>query len=155
MLNIDLLAYSNLLRYKTQQQKRYIWDEIRQKYLVVQPEELVRQLFVTYLQHDRQTPANRISIEKMLTVHDLQKRYDVLVFDAEWQPALLVECKAAHIPLDQAVFDQIATYNIPLRVPYLVVTNGIATYCAQLDFERQTYVFLSEIPMYKSLILKG
>lgn len=148
ILNLDLLDYNKFLKYKTQSQKRYIWDSIRQKYLVLQPEELVRQLFITYLQHDRQIPLTRISVEKMLIINDLQKRYDVLVFDEKWQPAVLVECKAPHIPLNQAVFDQIATYNIPLRVPYLVVTNGVATYCAQLDFEQQSYVFLPEIPIF-------
>ena len=81
-----------------------------------------------------------------LTLNGLMKRCDILVYDTDFKPFLLVECKSAKVPIDQAVFDQIARYNLKFKVPYLMVTNGLATFCCQIDYTTEGYHFLSEIP---------
>lgn len=83
-----------------------------------------------------------------LSVNTLMKRCDILLFDTHFKPFMLVECKSAKIPIDQAVFDQIARYNLKFKVPYLMVTNGLATYCCQIVYDIEGYHFLSEIPNF-------
>ena len=110
-----------------------IHDPIRRKYLVQTPEETVRQLTVQYLIEEKGYPQNRISVEKALKVNELTKRFDILVFERAMKPFLLVECKAPNIPISQDTFRQIAIYNMPLSVRFLMVTNGNDTYCCEMD----------------------
>lgn len=145
-LDLDLLRYRHRLDLRERGGKRFVFGALRRKELVLTPEELVRQLLVHYLEENRQYPRNRIAVEKLVRVNGLPKRCDLLVFDAETLPYLLVECKRADVPLTDAVFAQIARYNLPLRVPYLLVTNGRDTYCCAMDYERQRFTFLAEVP---------
>ena len=86
--------------------------------MVLQPEELVRQLVVHYLMSEKNYPLSKMRVEMGLTVNERQKRCDILLFDNNFQPFLLVECKAATIPIDQTTFEQIARYNLVFRVPF-------------------------------------
>ncbi|MEL7222342.1 MAG: type I restriction enzyme HsdR N-terminal domain-containing protein [Bacteroidota bacterium] len=149
MLELSLSDYQSHLRIKKQANKRYLWDEIRAKWLVLQPEELVRQLLIHYLLNQHQVSKNRIAIERGIKVNQLQKRCDILIYDQAMNPWLLVECKAPSVKLNQAVFRQIATYNMPLQVPYLLVCNGPHAYCCAIDFAEQTFIFLEELPVYE------
>ena len=124
-----------------------VWDSIRAKWLVLQPEEMVRQLLVLYLQ-DCGVNKNRIAIERGLEVNGLAKRCDMLVYDPQMNPWLLVECKAPQVRLTQATFRQIAAYNLPLRVPHLLVCNGPEAYCCTLDWETENHRFLTALPVY-------
>lgn len=148
LLDLDLPQYQADLRIKTEDGVRYIWDVIRAKWLILQPEEWVRQLLVLHLLAKADVNRNRIAIERGLQVNQLKKRTDILVFDRAMDPWLLVECKAPSVPLDERVFRQIATYNMPLQVPYLLVCNGPQAYCCHIDFEQQTFVFLPDLPTY-------
>ncbi len=148
LLDLDLTQYQADLRVKTDGDTRYIWDTIRAKWLVLQPEEWVRQLLVYYLLDKAGVNRNRIAIERGLQVNQLKKRTDVLVFDKAMCPWLLIECKAPSVSLDERVFRQIATYNMPLQVPYLLVCNGPHAYCCRIDFEEQSFTFLPELPLY-------
>lgn len=147
MIELDLLAKQSHLRVKVKDDVRYLFDAIRKKWLVIQPEELVRQLIILYLIEELQYNKNRIHIEMGLRVNDLQKRCDILVYDEQMHPFLLVECKAPSVKVNQAVFRQIATYNLPLQVPYLLVTNGQVSYCCRMNYEKRTYEFVNTIPV--------
>lgn len=149
-LHIDFLQYRSQIKTRKAEQKTWIWDFIRQKYLVLLPEELVRQLVLHYLIDDRGYNKNRIGIEKGLKVNGLSKRCDILVYDQQIRPLLLVECKAPEVPLTQSTFEQIARYNLPLQVDFLVVTNGRHTYCCKINYEEESFTFLEAIPKSKS-----
>ncbi len=146
MIALDLLAFQYALQVKKQAEQNLIFDCIRRKWLVLQPEELVRQLLVQYLLSEKQYPKNRFALEKGLKINQLGKRYDVLIYNYDMKPFLLAECKAPQITLNDAVFRQIANYNMSLQVQYLLVTNGIQTYCCKMDYDTQSYEFVNEIP---------
>lgn len=146
MFELELMKYKDELKIRREADKRLIFDPIRKKWLVLQPEEVVRQLVVQFLIQEKGYNKNRINIEKGLTVNDLSKRCDILVYDQQLAPFLLVECKAPHVDITQDVFKQIAWYNMPLKVNYLLVTNGVASFCCVMDYERQSYEFLDHVP---------
>jgi len=148
MIAVDYTHYKGQIVVKKKEGKRWIFDQIRRKYLVLQPEELVRQLVICYLLKERAYNQNRIAIEKKLEVNGMTKRCDILVFQKDMQPWLLVECKAPGVALSEATFRQVALYNMPLQVQYLMVTNGHTTYCCRMDYEQNDFEFLEEIPAY-------
>ncbi len=146
MTNLNLPKYS--FRIKNKENKRYIFDKIRKKDLVLTEEEWVRQNFVAYLNIDKKYPLSLIAIEKQCSVNDLVKRTDILVFDKSGSPHIIVECKAPQVQINQDTFDQIARYNMELNATYLIVTNGLQHYYCQIDHKAQRYQFLKEIPNY-------
>ncbi|WP_452231264.1 type I restriction enzyme HsdR N-terminal domain-containing protein [Lacinutrix sp. MEBiC02404] len=135
-------------RSKNSENKTLIYDEIRKKFVVLQPEEWVRQHCVQYLMQEKGFPKSLINVEKELKVNNLRKRYDIVVFNPDGSIHLIVECKSAKIKIDQTTFDQIARYNLALNATYLMVTNGINHYYCEMDFEAERYQFLTEIPDY-------
>ena len=126
--------------------KFYIFDLIRKKELLITPEEWVRQHFVQYLIQQKGYSKNLISLEKGLQLNELKKRTDILVFDSNGLPLVLVECKAPKIKITQDVFDQAARYNMIYRVKYLVVTNGLEHFYCEMDYECESYRFIEELP---------
>ena len=149
ILNIDFLKYKNNLRIRrTATDKLEVYDVVRRKFMILQPEELVRQLVVHHLISEKNYPLSKMRVEMGLTVNERQKRCDILVFDNNFQPFLLVECKAATIPIDQTTFEQIARYNLVFRVPFLLVTNGISTFCCQMDYTTEAVTFMTELPSF-------
>ena len=147
MIDIDLHTYREKLKLKKERGKVYIFDIIRKKYLVLQPEELIRQLTIHYL-IERGYPKEKIQVEKGLIVNGLPRRFDIIVYNAEFEPYLLVECKAHTVQIDQKTFDQMAIYNLAVRAPYLMACNGVQTYCCKLNFSEKTFEHLSAIPDY-------
>ena len=128
-----------------------IFDFVRKKYVVLNPEEWVRQNFVRYLVEERKYPASLIAIEKTITVNKLKKRCDIVVYSRDRKPIIMVECKSSSIKISQSTFDQAARYNISLNVKYLIVTNGINHYSCIIEKDKSSYVFLEHIPFYKEL----
>lgn len=145
-INLPLMDFQDRLLLKTEGGRRYLFDSIRRKWVVLQPEEMVRQLLIHFLIEIKGYNKNRIAVERALEVNGLAKRCDILVFDDLLNPFLLIECKAPQVPVNQDVFRQIATYNLPLKVPYLLVSNGPTTYCCKILYENEDYIFLNEIP---------
>lgn len=146
LLDLPFTDLIDQLNIKTEDGKKYIWDEIRKKWYVLQPEEFVRQLVIKYLIDIQQFNKNKIQVEKGFIINELEKRFDILVYDDNFNPYLLVECKRPEIKIDQKVFDQISVYNIALKVPYLLVTNGPESYCCEVNFEDKSYSFMNELP---------
>lgn len=129
-----------------------MWDEIRRKWVVCTPEEWVRQHCIRFMVEACGYPPGLLAVEKGLKVNGLSRRTDVVVYSRQQQPILIVECKAPEVALSQATFDQVARYNLTLRVPYLLITNGLSHYCCKVDFESNSYSFLREIPRYEELV---
>ncbi|PIQ15602.1 MAG: restriction endonuclease subunit R [Flavobacteriales bacterium CG18_big_fil_WC_8_21_14_2_50_32_9] len=149
MYSLNLPDYPHKI--KQENNKAYIFDFIRKKYLVLTPEEWVRQHFVHYLITLKKFPSSLIVIEKGLKLNEMQKRADVLVYNKNGNPLVLVECKAATVKITQETFNQIARYNMVFHVPYLIVTNGLQHYCCKIDFNNQSFAFLDDIPMFDEM----
>ena len=131
--------------------KTEVFDEFRKKYVVLTPEEWVRQQFLWYLVDLKNYPASLIAVEKGLTLNRLKKRFDAVVYNNRGLPAMLIEFKSADIKSEQNVFDQIAVYNLQLRVKYLIITNGLQHYCCMMDYKKKQYQFLKETPFFNEL----
>lgn len=145
-LDLDLTIWKKNLRLKKEGDKAFLFDPIRNKWMVLQPEEVVRQLMVQYLIQVKAYSKNRIWVEQGLQVNELQKRSDILVYDDHGRPLIMVECKSPKVGITNEVLHQIANYNLPLQVPFLIVTNGPCTCCCQMDYENKNYEFLDDIP---------
>ncbi len=129
----------------------YIFDDTRNKYLLLTPEEWVRQNCLHYLRKNKNYPGSLLAVEKSITLNNKLLRYDIVAYSKAGTPLLLVECKAPEVPITQSVFDQIAAYNLKLEVPYLLVTNGLSHFSCKVDLENSKFIFLKEIPDYKSI----
>jgi len=135
-------------RSKSTENKVSIFDGIRKKFIILQPEEWVRQHCVHYLINEKKFPKSLINVEKELTMNGLKKRYDIVIFNSDGSIHLIVECKSHKINIDQTTFDQIARYNLVLNASYLMVTNGLNHYYCEMDMEAESYSFLKNIPDY-------
>ncbi len=148
MIKPDLLQYEGMLRTKRADGKTLLFDRIRKKWLVLQPEELVRQLLVTWLVEAHQYNPRRMSLERGLLFNGLARRYDLLVYDPEMRPFLLAECKAPAVDLDAGAARQIALYNMVLQVPYLLLTNGRYLCLYAIDHQEKSFEKLGQVPPY-------
>lgn len=144
MLKLNLPSFEHKIKKKDG--KLFIWDRIRKKYIVLQPEEWVRQHFVNYLIEEKKVPPAMISLELGQQYNTLSKRCDIVVWNNELKPVLLVECKASHIELSESTFFQAATYNSLLNVRFLVLTNGIEHY--YYSNPESGFTMVSELPDY-------
>ncbi len=149
MIKLDLIAYKNSLQIEEREGKRVVYDPIRRKHIIVQPEELVRQLFLQYLLQNKQYDKNRIAIEKGITINGRLKRFDMFIYRKDMSPFMLVECKAPTIKITEATFRQAAWYNFELKADYLLVTNGIHTHCCAIQHEEKQYTHLDFIPDFE------
>jgi hypothetical protein len=150
MQKLNLPEYP--LKFKEISDKLSIFDPVRKRYVVVTPEEWVRQNFLLFLINDKKYPPSLLAVEKKIVFNTLTKRCDIVLYNNKGEALLIVECKAPDIDVSQKTFDQIARYNMKLKVNYLVVTNGLKHYCCFIDFEKNDYRFLEEIPDYNNLI---
>lgn len=142
MIRIEYPSFP--FRLKKEEGRVFIFDELRKLWLRLTNEEWVRQNFLQYLLQVKQYPASLIAIEKEIRLGELKKRFDILVYDAQHKPWLMVECKGTDITLDEIVLQQLLRYNIALPVPYLVITNG--HYCAGFFKENSRLQPLQELP---------
>jgi predicted type IV restriction endonuclease len=148
MQKLNFPSYS--FRFKNSENKVSIFDDIRKKFILLTPEEWVRQHTLQFLLQDKKYPKSYLNVEKLIKVNDLNKRYDIVVFQADGTIFLLIECKAPEVKITQDTFDQIARYNINLKAKYLMITNGLNHYFCQMDFEKEQYVFLKELPNFSN-----
>ena len=147
MQKLNFPTYS--FRIKNSENKPFIFDPIRKKFVVLQPEEWVRQHCIQFLIQEKKYPKSLINVEKELTLNNLKKRYDIVIFKPNGNITLIVECKAPNVKIDQVTFDQIARYNLTLNSDFLMVTNGFEHYFCRMDFNEKQYVFLRTIPDFQ------
>jgi hypothetical protein len=134
---------------KREQDINYVFDIIRKKYVVLTPEEWVRQHIVHYLITEKKYPQSLIALERGLTINGRKKRFDVLVFNKNGQPFLLIECKSPDIEVNKAVFEQIAVYNSQFKASYLLVSNGLQHIPVRYSADFSEYEFLDEVPDFE------
>lgn len=149
MEKLNLPEYA--VRLKKDGDRYLIFDTVRSKFLVLTPEEWVRQHFIEYLHSTLNFPKSLMKIEGGLVYNRMQKRSDILCYDLNGNPLLLVECKRPTVKLTQSVFDQIARYNMTLKVPYLAVTNGLQHIYCRIHHEKKAYTFLPELINFKDI----
>lgn len=135
MMDIDLLQYNVDLKITSKDDRSYIYDPIRRKNLIIQPEEMVRQLLIMHFLKNNIYPKSRLAVEKNVRIDGQIKRFDILIFDQSGKPFLLVECKSFDHAINDKVIEQVAIYNQKLSAPYLCVTNGKSTYLFEINFE--------------------
>ena len=148
MQNLNFPTYS--FRLKNSENNTHIFDVVRKKFVVLQPEEWVRQHCVQYLIQEKKYPISLINVEKVILINGLRKRYDIVVFNPDGSLALVVECKAPKVKITQATFDQIARYDLALKASYLMVTNGLNHYFCTMNHDLESFEFLETIPNYNT-----
>ncbi|MFV0377907.1 MAG: type I restriction enzyme HsdR N-terminal domain-containing protein [Mangrovibacterium sp.] len=146
---LNLPTYS--FRTKQEGGKLKIFDDIRKKYLVLTPEEWVRQNFVRYLIDVKLYPASLMALETGLQLNGNQFRADLLIYNKLGKPWMIIEFKAPEVKITQKTFDQVARYNLCFEVPFLMVSNGMEHYCCQVDFDTKNYRFFREVPGFDEL----
>lgn len=134
---------------KSKENKNFIFDSIRKKWLILTPEEWVRQHCVQYLINNKGYPIGLIQVEKKLKVNQREKRYDIVCFNQRGKINLLVECKRPDVKITQRTFDQISQYNYALKSDLIMITNGLEHYYCKINFEDKKYVFLDKLPPFK------
>lgn len=128
-----------------------IFDRLRKKFIILTPEEWVRQHFVNYLINHKGFPESLMANEIGITLNGTRRRCDTEVFDKHGSPMVIVEYKASSIVISQSTFDQIVRYNMVLHARYLIVSNGMNHYCCRIDYDNMSYDFLKEVPDYADL----
>lgn len=141
-----MIKLKDKLLFRIHESERQIFCSIRKKWLVVTPEELVRQLLLIHLVTVLKYKKNLISVEKEIVVHGIKKRFDLLIYDTDYTAKMLVECKAPNVHLKQDAFDQVSFYNQEIKADYLVITNGQEFACAQINLKSNSYEYLEDLP---------
>ena len=136
---------------KSEAGKNFVFDVLRRKYVLLTPEEWVRQHFVHLLITHYQYPKSLIKLESGLKYNKLKKRSDIIVFDRNGKIFLVVECKSADVAISQKVFDQVTMYNDTLKGQYVVVTNGLKHYCCSINHQEKKFEFQKDLPPFKNL----
>ncbi len=144
MIKIEYPTYQPKI--KKEQDKELIFDEFRKQWIVLTPEEWVRQNFLQYLVHVKKYPASLIAIEKQITLGELKKRTDIVVYDTNGKAWVIIECKEMNVLLNEKVLQQILRYHIALPVSFLIITNG--SYCFGFEKKNNQFVEINDLPEY-------
>ncbi len=135
---------SHPYRIKTEGDRSVVFDECRKVWVKLTPEEWVRQNFLQYIIHVKKYPSSLIAVEKEISLGELKKRFDIVVYDKDSKPWMIIECKEMNVALDKTVLDQVLRYNMVLQVPYLVITNG--SHCHAFFSDKGQLTELNELP---------
>jgi len=145
MVAID---FSNAqLQLKNENDKVYVLDSIRKKWLVLTPEEHIRQCLIQYLINEMHYPIAKIAVEKKILVNGRTKRFDIVVYNQQLTPWILIECKEPSVPINDSVLFQLLTYQRTIRSDFWVITNGHETFCADAR-DSQNIQWMPHLPPY-------
>ena len=144
MQKLNLPEYT--FRTKRENGKHLIFDSIRKKFVVLTPEEWVRQNFIQYLKKEKNYPENLMAVEKQIMVNGKQRRFDLLIYLRNGKPNLIAEFKAPNVKITQDAFDQVVRYNMALRVERVIVSNGLQHFACEIDYVKYSFIYLPEIP---------
>jgi hypothetical protein len=145
----DLKFPSYQFNIKREADQVFIFDEVRKKWLVLTPEEWVRQHVVFYLVGEKGYMPGLIGVEKSIKVNQRIKRFDLVCFDQEAKPLLIVECKAPEVPITQHTLEQAMRYNSEVQAKYLMLTNGLEIVVGRINYESKQLEYLQEIPSFE------
>ncbi len=146
MLQLNLPQYN--FRIKKENEKYFIFDSQRKRFVSLTPEEWVRQHFIRFLIEAKNFPAAYLAVEKQLNLNGMKKRCDAILYDNKAMPVMIIEFKAPNVAISQETFDQVAVYNAKLKVDYFIISNGLEHYCCKVNTENSKYEFLPEIPVF-------
>lgn len=149
MQKLNFNAYE--FRFKNSENKLAIFDEIRKKFIILTPEEWVRQHVIKFLNLEKKYPLSLINVEKKILINGLTRRYDIIIYTSEGCVFAIIECKAPQISISQETFNQIARYNMELNARFLMVTNGLQHYCCKIAADNNAFEFLQDFPDYKTV----
>lgn len=144
MITINFEPYN--FKIKEEENRKYIFDIVRRKYVVLTPEEWVRQHIIWYFIHQLNYPKSLISVEKQIKINGIIKRYDLVVFQRDMKPWMMVECKEFDTELNDIVLQQLLRYQQKIQSPYGVITNGRQTFCCEMNIEN--FKWLEELPIF-------
>ena len=147
-ISLDLLGYASELKFSYDEGKKMIFDPVRKKYILVTPEELVRQSLLTYLVAEKSYSLSRMQVER--AVGKGNERFDLMIYNRQGAPEMLIECKAPDVELDQIAMNQLARYAMRYKLNYIVLTNGIYAICHRMDYINKSTKILQEIPSDKT-----
>lgn len=142
MIKIDYSLYQPKI--KKEQDKEWIFDEVRRQWIMLTPEEWVRQNMLHYLVYVKKYPASLIAVEKELKLDELKKRTDIVIYDSNTEPWMIIECKEMNVSLDHKVLDQILRYHLAMPVSFLIITNG--HYCFGFEKRENEFIEINELP---------
>ncbi len=142
------MSHSFSIKTKLVNSKEYLFDELRKKWILSTPEEEVRQQFWKYLHFEKKYPVSLMAIEKTIVINGLNKRFDLLIYDRNGIPNIIVECKSRNVKINESALDQILSYQYKIGAKYLVLTNGNETYCIGIDLSSKKVTYLEDIPQY-------
>ena len=128
-----------------------IFDEFRKKFVVLTPEEWVRQNFCKYLITEKDFPVSMIAVEISLAIYNLKKRADIVIYDKFGKIRFLIECKSPNIEINQKTFEQILRYDMQFDSEYLILTNGMIHFCCKINKIENKVLYLKNIPNYKDI----
>ncbi len=144
MQKLNLPEYT--FRIKQENERQLIFDSVRKKFVTLTPEEWVRQNFIEYLKNEKKYPASLMAVEKQVIVNGKQRRFDLLIYNRNGSPNVIVEFKSPDVKITQETFDQVVRYNMTLRVEKVIVSNGLQHFACEIDYVKNDYKYLSEIP---------
>ena len=142
------MSQSFSIKTKLVNSKEYLFDELRKKWILSTPEEEIRQQFWKYLHFEKKYPVSLMAIEKTIVINGLNKRFDLLIYDRNGNPNIIVECKSRNVKINESALDQILSYQYKIGAKYLVLTNGNETYCIGIDLSSKKVKYLEDIPHY-------
>ena len=144
----QLMLPKAALKIKLVEGTTQVFDIVRKKYFVLTPEEWVRQHFIHFLNIEKKYPLGLMRVEKIIKYNNLRTRADIVLYNTDGKPNMIVECKAPNVKITQDSFNQIAKYNFQLRSEFLVVTNGLQHFCCKMDYKRNEIKFVEDIPNF-------
>ena len=142
------MSHSFSIKTKLVNSKEYLFDELRKKWILSTPEEEIRQQFWKYLHFEKKYPVSLMATEKTIVINGLNKRFDLLIYDRNGNPNIIVECKSRNVKINESALDQILSYQYKIGAKYLVLTNGNETYCIGIDLSSKKVTYLEDIPQY-------
>jgi hypothetical protein len=131
--------------------QKQIFDPVRKKFVSLTPEEWVRQHLIHYMNVEKKVPIHMMASERGLVVNRMPKRFDLVVFGPDGNPALIAECKAPGVKLSEDAFYQIARYNMTLKVKYLLISNGLQHFFGAINYQTGAVDFSGQIYDYTQL----
>lgn len=140
---ITILFPSQNFRFKKENNKEFIFDEVRKQWVRLTPEEWVRQNFIQYLIQTKKYPASLLAVEKEIHAGELKRRCDIVVYNNNL-PWMIIECKEMDVVLNDKVIEQVLNYNQHLQVHYLIITNGKETF----GLDTKNKIQLTDLPNY-------